>query len=287
MVRPAPATAEHRRKLEDERSFLLRSIEDLETERAAGDISDADYEALRDGYTARAAVVLRALEDTDGAARAPSPSFDRRGGAGRAPLPAASDPAAAGPGRRRRRGRRVLLWAGLAAFAAATVVLVVAEVSARLPGQTATGSLTLSRAQRLERTLAQAEDLESRGRLAQALVLYHQVLTEDPTQEQALAESGWLEYEAGVSAKNASLLGRGQEDEQAAERADPGAYAPHLYLGSMLLAEGRASAAADEFARLLSSHPPVSVEQAAWPYLVRAFTQAGRPLPPVPAGVEG
>ena len=57
-----------RAELEDERSFLLDSLEDLERERAAGDLSDADYEVLRDRYTRRAAEVLRALDgdvDTD------------------------------------------------------------------------------------------------------------------------------------------------------------------------------------------------------------------------------
>ena len=41
---------------------MLDSLEDLERERAAGDLSDADYGALRDRYTQRAAEVLRAIE---------------------------------------------------------------------------------------------------------------------------------------------------------------------------------------------------------------------------------
>lgn len=279
-VRTVPLDADHRRRLEDERTFLLRSIEDLDAERRAGDLDDADYHALRDDYTARAATVLRALEE------------------GQAPGPAAGDSAAAtaepahtagevAPGVRWRGRKRVLLWGALAAFGVAAVVLVVAEAAARLPGQTSSGSITLSQAQQLQRTLAQAETLEGEGNLSRALVLYRQVLAQDPTQEQALAESGWLEYEAGASARNATLLSRGQGDELAAEHADPSAYAPHLYLGSMLLVEGRASSAADEFSRFLLSSPPVAVEQTAWPYVVQAFTRAGRPVPPVPAGVKG
>ena len=274
--------AEERRRLEDERDFLLRSIEDLESERAAGDVTDADYEALRDDYTARAALVLRALADAPHPPEAP-PGDDVGAGPPKALERAAEAPEAKRP----RRRRRLLLWGGLAAFAVAAVVLVVAEVTARLPGQTSSGSITLSRTQQLERSLAQAETLENAGKLSQAVVLYRQVLAQDPTQEQALAESGWLEYEAGAAARNSSLLSRGQGDELAAEHADPGAYAPHLYLGSMLLVENQSSSAADEFSRFLSSSPPVTVEQTAWPYVVRAFTQAGRPVPPVPAGVKG
>ena len=42
--------------------FLLRSLADLEREHDAGDVDDADYETLKDGYTARAAAVLRRIE---------------------------------------------------------------------------------------------------------------------------------------------------------------------------------------------------------------------------------
>ena len=48
--------------LEEERRFLLRSLDDLDRERAAGDIDESDYEALRDGYTARAAAVIREID---------------------------------------------------------------------------------------------------------------------------------------------------------------------------------------------------------------------------------
>ena len=48
-------------ELEEERRFLLRSLTDLERELEAGDVDRADYEVLRDGYTARAATVMRAM----------------------------------------------------------------------------------------------------------------------------------------------------------------------------------------------------------------------------------
>jgi tetratricopeptide (TPR) repeat protein len=48
--------------LEEQRRFLLRSLTDLEREHDAGDVDDLDYEALKDGYTARAADVLRRIE---------------------------------------------------------------------------------------------------------------------------------------------------------------------------------------------------------------------------------
>src|SRR6476646_635957 len=50
-------------ELEEERRFLLRSINDLDREHQYGDVDDHDYQVLRDGYTARAATVLRAIEE--------------------------------------------------------------------------------------------------------------------------------------------------------------------------------------------------------------------------------
>lgn len=50
-------------ELEEERRYLLRSLMDLERERAAGDVDDDDYQTLKDGYTVRAAAVLRQIEE--------------------------------------------------------------------------------------------------------------------------------------------------------------------------------------------------------------------------------
>jgi len=49
-------------ELEEERRYLLGSLKDLERERAAGDVDDDDYVTLKDGYTVRAAAVLREIE---------------------------------------------------------------------------------------------------------------------------------------------------------------------------------------------------------------------------------
>jgi len=71
------AHLDHLAALEEERRFLLRSLDDLEREHEVGDVDDADYEALKDGYTVRAAAVLR--EIADGRARL-APAAPRRWG---------------------------------------------------------------------------------------------------------------------------------------------------------------------------------------------------------------
>jgi cytochrome c-type biogenesis protein CcmH/NrfG len=49
--------------LEAERDFLLRSLDDLEDEREAGNVDDGTYQTLRDDYTARAAAAIRSLDE--------------------------------------------------------------------------------------------------------------------------------------------------------------------------------------------------------------------------------
>lgn len=53
--------ADELRALEEERDFLLASLDDLEREHEAGDLDEADYAALREDYTARAAAAVRAV----------------------------------------------------------------------------------------------------------------------------------------------------------------------------------------------------------------------------------
>ncbi len=49
--------------LEDQRAFLLASLDDLDREHDAGDLDDDDYETLKADYTVRAARVLHEIED--------------------------------------------------------------------------------------------------------------------------------------------------------------------------------------------------------------------------------
>jgi hypothetical protein len=49
--------------LEDEREFLLRSLDDLDSELVAGNIDPDTYRVLHDDYTARASAVIRSIAD--------------------------------------------------------------------------------------------------------------------------------------------------------------------------------------------------------------------------------
>ena len=87
--------------LEGERAFLLGSLRDLEAEHAAGDVDEHDYVTLRDGYTKRAADVLRQI-DVGTAALAPrEPPVGVAAGDRRGPL-APRPPGSAGSSPTRR-----------------------------------------------------------------------------------------------------------------------------------------------------------------------------------------
>ncbi|HEY8215527.1 MAG TPA: hypothetical protein VIH82_00225 [Acidimicrobiia bacterium] len=171
--------------LERERDFLLRSLDDLEEERAAGSIDEESYRSLHDDYTARAAAVIRALRD----------GIDARPAA--PPLPVK---------------RRIIVVGGLIAFATLAGVALAYALGARLPGQTASGNSGAERAQpqvsqraRLETAVREhPEDVASRLLLARfleadndlpgALDQYAQVVRIDPENAEAFAQSGRILY---------------------------------------------------------------------------------------------
>lgn len=146
--------------LEEERRFLLRSLADLEREHGAGDVDDDDYRELRDGYTARAASVLRQIE-SDRAALAPKPPVDWR--------------------------RRVVGTVVVIALIGLVWWALSASSAQRLPGQQISGLDPRDRAAVL---LSQARTMQLTDP-ATAADLYGQVLDDDPDNAEALAYRGW------------------------------------------------------------------------------------------------
>ena len=188
-----------RQELEDERTFLLRSLEDLDREHEAGDLSDEDHAVLRDGYIARTAEVLKALDGRPSACGQPPPRY-------RQPAPASL---CAGPGggldgcppagRHRRRWSSSPSWP----WSWRRPVWPWWPTSVPgLPGESVTGSVTLTPAQQTARTLAQAGDAREPGRRRRTRSSSTgPCCARTRNQEQALAEVGWLEYEAGAEAR--------------------------------------------------------------------------------------
>jgi hypothetical protein len=165
-------------RLEEERRFLLRSLNDLEREHAVGDVDDHDYEELKDGYTARAASVLRAIE------------------AGQEPV-----------GDRRRSPWKILsVMACIAGFAILAGILVGRFSGTRLSTQTGSGA----KADSVQAMIVDARGLLSTDTLA-ALKQYGEVLKVAPTNAEALAYSGWLSVQLGDSSNSTTLIDAGKD----------------------------------------------------------------------------
>lgn len=190
---------EERDRLERERDFLVRSIDDLEREKTKGAIDDESYARLHDDYTARAAGVIRSLRD-DVDERPVAPPTSTR--------------------------RRLLTGVGIVAFVAVLVVVLGIYVTNRGDGQTSSGNSAASqrsgskgdggltvaqRRQRLEDTVAaNPDDLASRlllarfreadGDLAGALQMYDEVLARNPQSAEAEAQAGRILYLTALAA---------------------------------------------------------------------------------------
>jgi tetratricopeptide (TPR) repeat protein len=279
-------TAEDRWHLEDRRDFLRRSLADADREHDAGDLSDDDYVVLRrrdERLLADVEVSLTALGDDRSSPTPPPippPPMARSPRPGLVPLVVDDDDDEPRPRRRRRAWLAVV---GTVAIVAGVVLLVVHLTSPRLPGETATGSITLSHSQQIQEQLAEATTLVQKNQLVAALGVYKQVLSETPHQPQALAEWGWLEWQAAQTAGNLTLAAEGRSAVAESVTVDPSLYAGYLYLGTILLAQKQPAAAVAEYRKFLANHPPKAWITNAAPSITKAFSEAHQPLP---AGVK-
>jgi tetratricopeptide (TPR) repeat protein len=239
-----------REELEEERDFLLASLRDLEREREAGELSDRDYQALHDDYTARAAVVLKALER--------GPSRPARSSGGRKP---------AAPLRTQ---RPLVITLGVIVLIAALTGGAVAMFSGqRRAGSPITGSLPDTPSGRMQ----QALQLESDGKAAEALKIYDDLLKADPRNVQALSYRGWLLKRAGLPDLAMTALDQ-------AIAIDPRFPDAHFFKGMVLYQDRQdPSGAVTEFRLFLANNPPPEMVSLVEGVLQQAMTEAGTPAP--------
>ena len=189
-------------ELEDERRFLLRSLRDLDAELEAGDVDVDDYTTLRDGYTKRAADVLREID------------------AGRAQLPAR---------RQSSWGRRFAVAAVVVALAAVAVGSSRGRQASASPGRrspAAPPTMSPSSSPRLGRSSARTS--------AAAQERYQRVLEERPDHPEAVTYSAWLLF-IGSAGANEELRGAAvataRDQLTRATELDPTYPDPHCFLG--------------------------------------------------------
>jgi tetratricopeptide (TPR) repeat protein len=231
-------------ELEEERDHLLRSLEDLDRELAEGDIEEADYDALKEDYTVRAAAVLRAIEDARPNRSQPDPAEPG------APLE--------GPRPSPRRARLALAALAVLALVAVAGVLVTRSAEERRPGEAATGDIApTGPTGDVARALETARRLREQGQTLAAIRTYDEVLLRDPKQPEALAYRGWLVRQAGAQSGNAELVDKGLEYVNRAVAADPSYPWAHFFRGLILYEDKRDPAGAvPELRAFLDAGPP-------------------------------
>jgi len=190
--------------LEEERRFLLGSLTDLEREHDAGDVDDLDYTTLKDGYTVRAAIVLRQIE------------------AGRSELPAAKP---------RRWSRVVAVTAAIVVGSVGVGFALAGAWGERSSGQEITG-LTPGDESRI--VLTNARDAMSAGDFPSANALFAEVIEMERARgrenAEAVAYFGWTlalvtrqnpDQTNAAERFDAAVLALGQATEIEPDYADP------------------------------------------------------------------
>jgi tetratricopeptide (TPR) repeat protein len=226
-------TPDEREALEDERDFLLASLEDLEREHEAGDVDDHDYTELRDDYTARAARVIRTIDAHE--VHEPDPTAATRGWSAKR--------------------RALVVGVGIVAFVAVAGYLVADASRERGEGDTATGNIRESAAGGVDDLLSEAHGLAADRRLDEAIVAYDEVLEVDPDNVEALTYKGWMQWQSGDQTGVVTLV-------QAADT-DSGYPPVHLFLAYTFVDLGRDDSALASLDRFDELDPPAEMAAAA------------------------
>ena len=213
-----------------DRDFLLRSLLDLEQERAAGDITDADYHELKARYEAKLnapSVSEMRVQDTQG---------------------------------RHRTGRTVAAVVVVAAIGIGGGLGVARWSGSREPGDQVSGRDITTTSERL----AEAATLAGEGEVLEALKVYDEVLAENPEDVAALTYKGWLLRNVGTASEEPELAERGVALIEQATQIDPDFAEAWFFRGIIFLRdEDEPDKAVDALRLALASDPIPEIEGAA------------------------
>lgn len=258
--------------LESERDFLLRSIKDLENEREAGNLDAERYQELKDDYTARAAAVLRSIEQgREEAAVEAAPPVPRK--------------------------RKLLTGGAVLAFVVVAALAMAAALGNRRDGQTVSGNAQSSgaptaeeRRAALERQVQENPDDPTAHLVYARFLLETQSWTEavkqylmaaklDPKNPEASAYAGWMLFNVSTNAdpktKAELMTGALQRLDDAVAASD--SYADAFFFRGMVKFRGMndAKGAIPDFEKFLTLVPTGPLNENVKAVLDQARQQAG------------
>ena len=225
--------------LERERDFLLRSLDDLDAERAAGDLDTSDHAALADDYTRRLAEVARSIDEERTAFDQVDTKLDTR--------------------------QRVFTVIGIVVLAVLAGVLLGEASGFRSPDDSVTGDIRQSSAG----LLAEADTLTREQRWPEAIEVYDEVLDVAPGNVEALTYRGWLTARLGDDAT--ALL-----DLSEAVAVDPTYPDARVFSAIVLDNQLRFTEAAAELAAFDSVDPPEAMLMLVEQFDLRVSVAAGQ-----------
>ena len=225
--------------LERERDFLLRSLDDLDAERAAGDLDTSDHAALADDYTRRLAEVARSIDEERTAFDQVDTKLDIR--------------------------QRVFTVIGIVVLAVLAGVLLGQASGFRSPEDSVTGDIRQSSAG----LLAEADTLTREQRWPEAIEVYDEVLDVAPGNVEALTYRGWLTARLGDD--EAALL-----DLREAVAVDPTYPDARVFSAIVLDNQLRFTEAAAELAAFDSLDPPEDMLMLVEQFDLRVSVAAGQ-----------
>jgi hypothetical protein len=247
--------------LEDERDFLLRSLRDLEREHEAGDVDDHDYEALKDGYTTRAADVLRAIESRLAAIG------DRRPRTGPA--------------------RRFVIGAAVALVAVVLGVAMAQASGRRGAGDQITGDIRQSSRDKL----LDARQAMGERRFVDAINLFDDVAKTSPSNTEAHAYKGWLLVIASrqmpAGPDRDLLRTRALAELDRALELDPSYGDARVFRASLQSELGQPAAGLADLDKLQAGDVPVELQAMVESLRARLQAQASGTPPAAPASGSG
>jgi cytochrome c-type biogenesis protein CcmH/NrfG len=230
-------------QLVNEVTLREASLADAQRELDSGELSQEQFERIEERESLAIAAAKEKLRDLE---EAPSPSATSRV-----------------------RKKRWLV-VGLGCIVVAVAVLLWSAVSPRQAGNSITGDLSLSNAQKVQQYLGEAQVDIADGDATTALDAYQNVLAIAPKNVAALTQVGWLEFSAGSSSEDLKVMRVGVDDLRKAIALAPKLAAPRLYYAIVADATpGNQALAKSQFEVFLALKPSAGQLAIAKPFLTK------------------